>query len=317
MKPGSSSRFRTTSACIVGDLADEHVGAVVAALADRGVTPLVFDVALLERSDYRLDHLGLEIQVAGERVRLERGRGWIRRFAPPAWRDEDAPRSYAGVVRAAWFSLLTAALTTLDVAWITQLERLSLAEQKLLQAKVARSLGIETPETYVVSDAGRLPARLGGSVVVKPLGPGSFIDDDGATRVVYTHLLSRTDERLAQLGAAPFLVQENVEAEKHLRVATVGERAWVCQLEGSTEFDWRRDEAAHDSFASTDEFEDVALQALAIVRELSVGYSSQDWIVQGGRRVFIDLNPAGQWLFLPASVAEEVTGAIADWLAAV
>jgi hypothetical protein len=30
--------------------------------------------------------------------------------------------------------------------------------------------------------------------------------------------------------------------------------------------------------------------------------------------VFIDLNPGGQWLFLPTDIAAEVTGALASWL---
>jgi hypothetical protein len=46
-----------------------------------------------------------------------------------------------------------------------------------------------------------------------------------------------------------------------------------------------------------------------------VGYSSQDWIVTAtGVSHFIDLNPAGQWLFLPNPGAREITDAIAEWL---
>jgi hypothetical protein len=46
---------------------------------------------------------------------------------------------------------------------------------------------------------------------------------------------------------------------------------------------------------------------------LGVGYSSQDWIEDvDGAHYFLDLNPGGQWLFLP--FADEVTAAIADWL---
>jgi hypothetical protein len=53
-----------------------------------------------------------------------------------------------------------------------------------------------------------------------------------------------------------------------------------------------------------------------LAQSARVGYSSQDWIVEGGEAYFIDLNPAGQWLFLPEPVASEVSGEIAAWLTA-
>lgn len=48
---------------------------------------------------------------------------------------------------------------------------------------------------------------------------------------------------------------------------------------------------------------------------MNVGYSSQDWVETGAGKYFLDLNPSGQWLFLPAPVSVEVTNALAAWLA--
>jgi hypothetical protein len=73
-------------------------------------------------------------------------------------------------------------------------------------------------------------------------------------------------------------------------------------------------EEAHHSFAPIDEPE-VGRQALALAERMAVGYSSQDWIVAGDKAYFIDLNPAGQWLFLPEPHVSEITSSIAEWLA--
>ena len=64
----------------------------------------------------------------------------------------------------------------------------------------------------------------------------------------------------------------------------------------------------------SDADEKVGEQAVALARALGVGYSSQDWLVRGEDRLFIDLNPGGQWLFLPDAVAQPVTEAIAGFL---
>ena len=289
--------------------------AVADALSRQGAPPpLVFDTARLAEAGYSLDAAGLEIEEDGERVRIEHGRGWIRRFAPPGWRDDEPPRSYGGTVRSAWYALLTGAVSTLDVEWLTPLGRLSLAEQKLFQAKVARELKILTPDTVVVSNPERVPAEFGQQLVLKPLGPGSFVDEEGNTRVVYTNVLDRDDERLSELRGAPFLIQNRVRVDTHLRVVTVLDRAWVCALATTSEFDWRRDDAAHDAFVAVEGYDDVAAGALALASALYVGYSSQDWIVDGERKVFLDLNPGGQWLFLPPDISAGVAAAIAAWL---
>src|SRR5919108_2675978 len=54
---------------------------------------------------------------------------------------------------------------------------------------------------------------------------------------------------LHDLAAAPFLLQERLKAEQHLRIVTVIDRAWVCELEaGGLPLDWRTTESAHRSF---------------------------------------------------------------------
>lgn len=104
-------------------------------------------------------------------------------------------------------------------------------------------------------------------------------------------------------------------ADRHLRVVTVKDRAWAFELDAAgVELDWRLTEEAHHSFVAAQEPE-VARQALALAAKRKVGYSSQDWIVAGGEVYFVDLNPAGQWLFLPESDVTEITESIAAWLA--
>lgn len=189
------------------------------------------------------------------------------------------------------------------------------AENKLVQLAVARHLGIHTPRTCVVGHRDLIPVSFGSRVVVKPLGPGAFTSDAGDLQVVFARLLDRDTPELDALGAAPFLIQECLEPEAHLRIVTVDERAWVFLLDAPSELDWRENDDAHHSFRPTGNHADVSVQALAITGALDVGYSSQDWIVtRDGSVRFIDLNPGGQWLFLPESGAAEVSAAIAAWL---
>lgn len=278
--------------------------------------PLIIDAAAFERSDYCLDASGLRLGAEQELVLASPKpvRGWIRRLAPDGWREDASPRSHDGVVRASWYLLLAAVIRGLGVEWLTGLDRLADAENKALQHLVAAQLGITMPKTVVVSRRELIPAELGEPIVAKPLGPGSFASES-RMQVIYANELSRTDSALDALGGAPFLLQERLVAELHLRVVTVGDQAWICELNATAlPLDWRRVDQAHDSFRPSERFAPVAAEALRLAASFGVGYSSQDWLVAGDTPYFVDLNPGGQWLFLPAEVADGITSAIADWM---
>lgn len=291
----------------------------MAELVRRGVTALQLDASLLEQSEYLLTDERL-VLVDGEREVVVEGdghaRGWIRRLAPPDWRRHDAPATHEGAVRASWVALLVAAVRGLGVKWLSDLERLFVAENKLVQQAAARGLGIAVPRSAVTSTRERIPRDLGASLVIKPLGPGQFVGDEGIAQVLYARELLRDAPELDALGGAPFLVQERLDAERHLRVVTVGARAWVCALDATAlPVDWRRVDEAHDAFVVARDDADVAEQALRLAARLDVEYSSQDWLIANGRPYFLDLNPGGQWLFLPEPVASAVAAEIATWLA--
>lgn len=96
---------------------------------------------------------------------------------------------------------------------------------------------------------------------------------------------------------------------------TVDGRAWVASLDAAGRpLDWRQQEEAHFSWKAACA-PDVKASALAIAERLGVGFTSQDWVRDtGDRPVFLDLNPGGQWLFLPDEVAAPITDAIAEFL---
>ena len=116
------------------------------------------------------------------------------------------------------------------------------------------------------------------------------------------------------LPGAPFLIQERLAARRHLRVVTVGERAWSFALDADgLPLDWRQEPQAHFSWCPA-RLPEVEGSALTLARAMDAGYSSQDWIETGDGWFFLDLNPGGQWLFLPEPHSSEITTAISSFL---
>ena len=101
-----------------------------------------------------------------------------------------------------------------------------------------------------------------------------------------------------------------------MRVVSVRDQVWAAGLDADQlPLDWRESEAAHASFEVIATPKAVSRGALAVNRALGLSYSSQDWILTApGKCFLIDVNPGGQWLFLPELIATEVASAIARWL---
>ena len=118
--------------------------------------------------------------------------------------------------------------------------------------------------------------------MLKPLGTGAFVNADGQPHAVYTTPLTADISASGDFAAAPFVAQARVDVRLHLRVVTAGPVVATAALDAeSWPLDWRVAEEAHDS---------------------------------AGPPLFVDLNPAGQWLFLPEEVAEPITERIVSFL---
>ena len=93
--------------------------------------------------------------------------------------------------------------------------------------------------------------------------------------------------RAERIGSAcSFLAQRAVRGRCHLRVVTVGERAWVAELNATgLPLDWRANGPAHRSFHASSRWGEVERAAVRLATTLRADFTSQDWIVDDSGRV--------------------------------
>lgn len=302
------------AALLVGDLDDPHLRAVADLLpADRRV---VLDAATLERALLLVTPEQTILKTeSGDDVMLPPSpvRGWIRRLAPAGWDHSVQLGSHRAAVMASRVALLAAIMRDPSVSWITPVDQLYAAENKLTQYRAAASAGFRFPPTMIAIDRHDLAAELGEPFVLKPLGPGNFEADD-RQHVVYVRPQYAADLEGVDLLEAPFLAQSVMSARKHLRIVTVRDDAWVAELDSEgLPLDWRSHGPAHTSFRAAS-WPHVRASAIQLAASLGVGMSAQDWLIDEEGPVFLDLNPGGQWLFLPEEVSRPATKALAGWL---
>ena len=302
-----ASHFRDVTITLVGDLSDLHVRAVVEELT--GDFALV-NPALLESNPYTV-HLS-SANVDGLNVWENVSRGWIRRVAPAGWLRASELDDREGAIKTAWMALTTAIIRSHRVEWLTGLEEIVRAENKLHAYDKLTSVGISIPNYVVSNSSERVRELLGDDFILKPLGPGTYNQGE-RSYVVFTAAGSSTMTD-KELRVAPFIAQSRIRALRHWRVVTVEDQCWSASLDArDLPLDWRSDDKAHERFVVNNGFvrSEMAIKAAS---ELGLGYSSQDWIEDESGQYLIDVNPAGQWLFLPESISRAVTRSISSWL---
>jgi len=311
-----------TSSCrsvVIGSASDAHVVAVLAEVGGRST--MTFDAGSLEGRSFNLGagsfELGPTTTETDEPLVLEQGtptRGWIRRLAPPDWQRGLVVDSHDAAVKTAWLSLVIGVIRTCGVRWLTDIDALVSAENKLVQHAAASRLGLSVPETIVCSDADAARAALGDQIVLKPLGVGHYYEGEEPF-VVYTTEVDPGGEELRALSTAPFLAQRRLHARRHLRIVTVIDELWAAGVDAkSLPLDWRQEPVAHRSFTPAVIPAEVERGARALASGLGLGYSSQDWVECDDACYVVDVNPGGQWLFLPEPVTKGVGMAIGAWL---
>ena len=274
--------------------------------------PFVLDAPLLQSRGFSLTLESLEscgVSLSGK----ESERGWLRRYAPSDWRTGIVSGSQEAAIHRTFLSLVGSISRLGNRSWLTRVDEMLRAEDRLHQLAVAATLQISIPRTIIASCSKTVVNELGNQFIVKPLSNGVFTRD-GKTRSVFANVLDSATAKGLDFGAVPFVAQELIAADRHLRAVTVRGESWVAELSAEGRpLDWRQQESAHSEWEQTED-QKVAEQSTLLAKNMGIGYSSQDWLVRGSERIFIDLNPGGQWMFLPVDISECISSAIGRYL---
>lgn len=192
---------------------------------------------------------------------------------------------------------------------------------KLRQHQLALDVGLEVPDTLYSNDPGEIRAFLrehGGACVYKPFKMTAWRDD---SKYYMTYTSRLTEAQLVEdglLSIVPGIYQALVPKAYELRVTMMGARAFAAKLcsqeTQAGRLDWRRgqDELRMEPFEFPPE---VAERCWALMRKLDIVFGCFDFIVQpDGRYVFLEVNQAGQFLFVENAAGLPLLDAFAEFL---
>lgn len=196
---------------------------------------------------------------------------------------------------------------TPDIRWVDPYENQRAAENKLAQLNVALSSGLMIPRTLVGSDpnAVRQFIKANGKVVVKPFISHLWVENDRPRYEAATALISSDDTLAdASITVCPAIYQEAIDKAADIRVVLIGERVFATRYavgtSGHDHIDVRVNiRQGNVANVVTIDLPTTVVEGFhAMARDLGITYASADFLEdKAGNLWFIDLNPAGQFLF--------------------
>jgi glutathione synthase/RimK-type ligase-like ATP-grasp enzyme len=203
-----------------------------------------------------------------------------------------------------------------DAFWVNHPSHDEVAALKGYQLSIAREVGLEIPVTLISTD---------------PDSVRAFVDQRGPQNTVYksfsateqvwreTRVLRPDEvEKLENVVYAPVIFQEYIPASVDLRVTIVGDEVFPAAIhsqETTYPIDFRMDMwRAH--IESTQLPDQVEQQLRELMRRLGLVYGAVDMRrTPDGRHVFLEVNPAGQWLFIEERTDQPISSTLACLLA--
>lgn len=307
---------------------DPHACAVAWALQRRGIHP-VWVPSLPASQDaryaFRID-AGQELLCSAQFGADRFISIWNRRLHDPEPHCAEADKGFAG-----WeWKLFQRNLFYLENAygealWVNPLAAAQRAEHKLLQLSACRRLGLAFPETVMTNDAAEVDAlrRRWGRIIFKSFLIHQWEDRESGRK--YAVGVSVLDQRSPlpedAIAVSPGIYQRYVEKSCDVRVAMIGNRAFAISLRrasGGAFVDWRPHTADAELIAEPIVLPPVLeAQLHELMTALGLVFGCIDLVVdRQGRFHFLEINQAGQFLFMEELVPEyPILAAMASLLA--
>lgn len=236
---------------------------------------------------------------------------WYRRLRPLTLDDaltDHVARTFA------WSEsneALQGVLFSLSAFWMNHPMADEVAQRKIRQLQVAREVGLSIPETCITNDPETarafIEAHDPGDVIRK-----AFRNISEAPRET-ARVMPEDLERIATVAYAPVTFQKFVPADLDLRTTVVDGEMFTAAIRSTADYqvDYRSGlgSAEMTPYRLPDE---VANNLNALMDELNLKFGAVDFrVTPDGEHVFLEVNPAGEYLFVADRIDLPIPKAIA------
>lgn len=208
---------------------------------------------------------------------------------------------------------------SINARWVNPIYNTYLAERKLYQLYLANKIGFKIPRSITSNDPTQILKEFpnfGRDFIIKPISHGLQVTPKGTYSVYTSEINDMQPFENGRLFECPVLVQDKIPNSKDIRVTVIGKKLYAVEIskDNQTEVDWRKiDICKSYKIHVTPKVLDQLIFELN--DRLGLVYSAFDFILTpNGEYVFLETNPAGEWLWLENELKIPICNTIIDEL---
>jgi glutathione synthase/RimK-type ligase-like ATP-grasp enzyme len=245
---------------------------------------------------------------------------WYRRMVPSELPEALGPAGMASFVRGEISNYLEGVFETSCYRWVNRPSRVRIAENKLIQLALARSVGFAIPKTVVTNDLlvarGFLDDVSRG--VVKAISTACISNAQGSWNI-FTSPVASCNLLPSEVQLSPCIFQERLRRKADIRVTVVGSKMFGAEITArdfpDEEVDWRALDSSLLRYQAHSLPPSLQQRMRDFMKQLGLLYACFDFILTiEGDYVFLEVNPSGQWAWIEHETKMEITAAIVDQL---
>lgn len=207
-----------------------------------------------------------------------------------------------------------------DAYWISPINSIREAENKIYQLELAKQIGFKIPESIVTnsfSDTTDFYDRLNGFCIIKPVKSG-LIEHKSKPKVVFTNILKERPLSKQQIEVSPNFFQKHIKKNFDVRVTVVGNTSYTALIHSQdnieTKTDWRRGEniLKHTKIELPN---DIHKKCVELLKLLNLRFGAIDFILDENEDfIFLEINPNGQWAWIEKQTGYKISNEIVNLL---
>jgi len=202
--------------------------------------------------------------------------------------------------------------------WLSNPVHVFDAENKILQLKNAKSIGLNIPDTIIVNNHLALKefAKKHSQLIIKPIRQGRLKEVDGYKTIFTNKLKEEIISNIENYDLTPSIIQEYINKRYEIRVTIIGEKIFAARVNSqsntATTIDWRKEKLPFEKYILP---EDLETKCIELVKKMNLSFGAIDLIRDiNGEYIFLEINPNGQWAWLEMETGLEISEAIINFL---
>ena len=308
---------------IIGDEEDPHISEVCKYLKNKKVDHFILNPfhGQINTLTYTFDPLEIQISYKEKSISYSDITAVWWRFKPllTNYPKDIGEFETQNFIRREWQLTLEPLKHYLkDCFWINRKESDSLVRNKPYQLDIAVQYGFKIPKGIISNNSSFINKTTGGfdKFLYKPLSYFIIPPD----RVLYSSIMTTRELAVKKksIELAPCIFQEYIEKDFEARITIVGTNIFPVKINSQkhnkTKFDWRKDQQKleYETLNLPSKFKS---KLLKLHKAFGIYYGAYDFIVSpDGTYHFLEVNPAGQWLWLERAMNLNISERIAEAL---